>query len=442
MMPGRAFRETRNVRIFVLAMTSIVITSGCVISSGEDGDADVEHVLTREGEDRSFPDEAGGVTWKSEVGGTPEPISGGVSIVHEGSLVAMDGYNGSELWRYRNPEANSDFFFSSDRDQVAIYPTHGSGNSDDAEKSRSGVLVNTRSGKSEGAVRTRANSASDGKGYPGAQFSEFDDEYRLAEWHDQLQVLSLENGDEVWRDDSVACAEESELDPFLGNSVVSESVIFVNFTCAEHVTAEGVRADDGSRVSGVLALDFADGSEIWRVEEEGPEDIVSARSEISLSSDGYFLLQNRTGVGEEGADEESRVLSVENGEEIFSDGRRLIDFDSKREQAVLYEREENTYLRVSRDGEEQHRAEITDGCSIGPLYDEAVALENGVLAVCAGTAGSREAVHWSEWDGDDSSAEVDLGVEYDELTDIVAAPGAVVIAYERDGEPAGAVGLS
>lgn len=417
----------------------LLLIPGCISSENAENDTRVDHVISQEGENGPLPLGINGSVWGKGVTGKPVAIPGGVAILSEEGVFALDGTSGDELWRYVAPGSKA--FFSTDGSQVVI----GNANLDGEESN--GIVLDSNSGEVEGAIDMQGDTFSNEKG-PVQVFSEFGYGYRLNERRDQLQALSFEGGQELWRTpDPFQCNYYSDLEVYFGDAIASEDLVFANFACAEGATTDGgPSGDEGRRTSGVLALDALDGSEVWRVEEDIKEDVLSARSKFSLSSDGGALIQNRVGLkNDEGFNEESRVFDLENGEEIFTDknsANSLIDFDVQRESAVIYAREEHAYFRVSTDGTKRDRAQVPAECSVRILEDEAAVLENGILTGCEDSVGTMNEVRWLEWGSDDPGAEVDLGVEYDALTEVIAVPGAVVVAYERDGEPAGVVGLS
>lgn len=423
--------NNRMLRLNCFLGALIIFVSGCAPVGELQEGIQTDHETAREGKEREYPEKADQVNWKSGATGQLESIPEGVAVASDAKVVALDGENGNQLWRYGRLDGGIQAHVSHPTGEVFVAPE-----AENEDGTTDLFVIDS----STGAIENNFQSSLELNNYSliGGGFG-----YSAA--MDQVSAYSLASEEEVWRTaDTFQCELGSDLDSMFGDFAYTGDVVVASFVCAENISQErGVVGDDGSQSSGVLAVDAVDGDELWRVEEEGDEDILDAGASLSLNLSQDFVLQNRVGVGAEGGlDQSARVLDLRDGEEKFSHEGRLIGFNAEGGGSVVYDSSSDAFKRLDYQGVEESKAEVPGGCSIGLLDERSVALDDGVLFGCEGPGGVIEELRWLSWEENGSDGLVDLAVEYDEISEVVAVPGSVVAAYARDGEQVGVVGIS
>lgn len=241
-------------RLVGLVCLTLVLPACTFSSEGETGDAGVISEVF-EGE-VPVP---GAVTSVSEVGWEWLPGEGetasdvhvgptGVVIELEGGLVGLRGDTGEELWRYQIPGAEGfSALFSPSGDRALVAPVD-----------ELAVLLDTTTGA---AVAQDIDWDRGDSLLGGARL--------LDSWGEPTQhlieVSDVESGETLWKLEAPVTCSEGESHRLISRRDHSEAIIFL-IHCSEDTSEDALRVPEAGTVNALVALDPADGRELWRRE--------------------------------------------------------------------------------------------------------------------------------------------------------------------------------
>jgi hypothetical protein len=316
-------------RFFVFIISLSFLISACTFSPGEkDGDgADPEtNVIHQVSEAEVAKPEA--VTSVGEIGWEWRPGEGeSASDVHAGpagaviklgdGLVGLKGDTGEELWRYQIPDAQTvPASFSPSGDQVLV-----------ASSDVPGVVLDTVTGS---VVAENIDWDGSGRLLDDARLL-----HRQGEPEEALfKVQDLESGEILWQQETPETCSEGGPSRLISVLTSSEAVVLW-LHCSEDISEEAVWEPEPGTVNALVALDPANGQELWRQESENVDGLGQASATMLHgaviadfpSQDGWLIID--PGSGDTIAESPKPVLAV--GETHYLAGPDFLAEDSTHE---------------------------------------------------------------------------------------------------------------
>ncbi|GAA1437919.1 PQQ-binding-like beta-propeller repeat protein [Nocardiopsis tropica] len=396
----------------------------------------------------SFPGEAGGadevsepqaVTSVSGVGWewqTPsereilavEPVAMGAAVFMDTGVAVLHGGTGEEVWSYLVPEQEA-FAAGLTVDGASLLVARGPSSDEPPEET---LMLDADSGDSTGEFRVREGFAP----WDLWSASEAERVHRppgVVEEYRPLSIIDVASGDQRWEQEApLTCEADPGLASQQPDSLIHDSLLLVLVVCSPEQFENPLEV-----TTAVVALDLADGQEVWR--QEFTHESVGTFPNASIAVEGNALLL-------EGRDlPEAHVINVPDGEIRASTPRTVVGMFEGEILAWEGSSEGHRYDLLGTDLETVESVEFPERPWRSLLSEEDVLpLGDGLVSVEVleeDGAPSALALGFTPWGGTetevlDSGFPIEAGDYFDRFTgQVVEVPGAVVLLDGRSPEP-------
>lgn len=411
----------RLLRVGALLTSLCIFTASCTPGNGSSAP---------DGNDEELPlpspvSSLSGIGWEWE---TPpgreivavEPVAMGAAVLLDSGIVVLHGDTGEEIWNHLVPEEQR-FAVGLTADRSAFLVAHGP-DADGAPEET--LMLDADTGTASGEFEVQDDLAP----WDLWRVSEKERVHRPAgvvEEYRPLSVIEVASGDRRWQqEEPLKCETAPGLPSQQDDALIHEAALVVLVTCSPEQFEDPLEV-----TTSVVALDLANGSELWRQEFTYTSETTFPRASLAVGGGSVFLSGDRLQQVHSVDIETGEILTSAQGTALaFKDGDVLLQVD---------EGGESRYELRDAGLEELSSAEASSGPEDPAQKRHALPLREGVASaelVEDGTDSTVATVGFTPWEGGkiellDSGLSAPQGTDFDEFTgSLVSVPGAVVLS--------------